>query len=175
MGFLGLVENWLWPLREEVRRLHELGLLLKNIGCFHPRQSLPSVVVQPRSRAVPVDADTPSASSLATAVATDGSSLELTGEGNNVTIVSGNNAGAQSDVSLKAKGGERADVGAPLDGSSCGNFGSYDFRGVENKVQEGLEGLGFHLTVLQRSVDQAHINMRIASQEFSSLLKKARG
>ncbi len=132
------------------------------------------MVVQQRRGAVPVDPDTSSTSNLTEAVARDGSSLEPTGGGNNVTIVSGNNAGAQSDVSLKAKGGERPVVGAPPDGSSCGNFGSYDFRGVENKVQEGLESLGFHLTVLQRSVDQAHINMRIASQEFSSLLKKAR-
>ena len=49
---------------------------------------------------------------------------------------------------------------------------SIDHRPVENQVQEALENLEFHLGVLQRSVDDAHINMRIASQEFSALLKK---
>eukprot|EP00903_Cladosiphon_okamuranus_P016193 g14943.t2 len=85
-GFLVQIEHWLWQLRDEVKKLHELGSLLKNIG----------------------------------------------------------------------------EQGA-----------SIDFRTVEHQVREGLESLEFHLAVLQRSVDHAHINMRIASQEFSSLLKKA--
>lgn len=127
-------------------------------------------MVEPRRGAVPVDADTSSASKLTTSATTGVSSLEPAGGGDDTTVTSGDQAGTPPDSSPKDNGGERAPLGGGCGGGD--NGGSSDFRAVESKVHEVLESLTFHLSVLQRSVDQAHINMRIASQEFSSLLKK---
>lgn len=84
-------------------------------------------------------------------------------------------AGPQQDEAMATNGDKNVTFGACPADNALGDSDRgviIDFRQVENQVQEGLESLEFNLAVLQRSVDQAHINMRIASQEFSSLLKK---
>lgn len=173
------IEQWLWQLRGEVKRIQELGFLLKNIGCYRPRKLLPSVF-RPGSSAAPANPDgasVPLSSSTGdqlqkTMTAVVGSSLETTaGSTSDLTGTQQNETTATNTDKNVTFGVSPGDNGR----GGCEHEASIDFRQVENQVREGFESLEFHLTVLQRSVDQAHINMRIASQEFSSLLKKVRG
>lgn len=178
------IEQWLWQLRGEVQKLQELGFLLKSIGCFRPRPVLPSVV-RPRSSAVPTNPDGaslplsspmgehPSKSMAAVAVSTPPETT--VGGGNENHTITSDLAGTRQDEATATSTDKNVTFGAPSadnDRDSRDHRAAIDFRAVESQVQEGLESLEFHLAVLQRSVDQAHINMRIASQEFSSLLKK---
>lgn len=180
-GFLGQIEMWLGQLRDEVKKLQELGLLLKRIGCFDPRLGLSSKV-KPRSVVFAANTGGTSAAGTASAGSTSGaapppplSPSKATQDigAENEAVAVADTAGAQDEPSVSA-GGDNVDSRAvPVDGRGvCENGGVYDVRAMENQTQEAVESLEFHLTVLQRSVDQAHINMRIASQEFSSLLHK---
>lgn len=176
------MEQWLWQLREEVKKLNELGSLLKNIGCFRPRPSLPSVA-RPRSSASPTNSDGPSVPMPTSMGERPPQSMSVMatrhpenvgGDHENQAITS-DPAGTRQDEEMAANGDKNVTFGvstADSDRRTSEQGESIDFRLVEHQVQEGLESLEFHLAVLQRSVDQAHINMRIASQEFSSLLKK---
>ena len=163
-------------------KLQDLGLLLKNIGCFRPRPSLTPSVVRPRSSAattspsgssVPLSSpmgEQPSQPMTAAAALPPENTIE-----DEDHAITGDVAGPEQDETAAAQGDKNVTFRAcPADSavSDSDHETSLDFRQVENQVQEGLESLEFHLAVLQRSVDQAHINMRIASQEFASLLKK---
>lgn len=148
------IEQWLWQLRDELKKLQELGLLLKTIGCFQPRPLLLSVA---RAR------------SSVTSTDLEGSSRDATvgGEKENHTITRDLASTRPEEVTATSR------VAPAVNGPGGSEHGALiDFRPMENQVQEALKSLEFHLAVLQRSVDQAHINMRVASQEFSSLLKK---
>lgn len=183
--FLCQIEQWLWQLRDEVQKLQELGIFLKKIGCFDARPS-PRSAAKTGSRVVSANGDGSSMPLLSPPlVVTASKSAAVTalshtktsrGDGN------GNNAAPTNDVAGSEQqtdpppddGGKNNDSRGPA-GNACGFFydkGGYDFRAVENQTREATESLGYHLVVLQRSVDQAHINMRIASQEFSALLRK---
>lgn len=161
---MGQIEEWLGQLRDEVKKFEELGLVLKNIGCFDPRPSaLPSAAVK-------------TGSGVATSPEIAGAGGDDNGSDPKPTC-SDDAARPLRNESAPFKGGERKQSGVPIDdgnGSGGDDREQYDFRAVENQTQGALESLKFHLTILQRSVDQAHINMRIASQEFYSLLKKVK-
>ncbi|CAM9710944.1 unnamed protein product [Scytosiphon promiscuus] len=181
-GFLGQIEMWLGQLRHEVKKLQELGLLLKNIGCFDPSLAVPSTVETRRVNFAASTGGLP-AQGIAPAEAASGckpsptlspSETPAKSREEDDALAVGDIAGAQDQPLVSAGGqnvGSRPSLGNGRGVSEKG--GMYDFRAVENQTQEAVESLEFHLTVLQRSVDQAHINMRIASQEFSSLLHKA--
>lgn len=172
------IEQWLWQLRDEVKKLQELGLLLKRIGCFRLRPMLPSAA-RPQSRAFPTNStgspmpplsptiEQPSESMMAAAVSSPEPAAGGGKEGDLAGICQDETTSTRTDknvafaVSPADDGRGGSEHGAPI-----------DFRVLENQVQEGLESIVFHQAILQRSVDQAHINMRSASQEFSSLLKK---
>lgn len=161
---MGQIEEWLGQLRDEVRKFEELGLVLKNIGCFDPRPSaLPSATVKTGSGAA-------TSPEIAGAGGDDNGSDPKPTSSDDVTW-------ALQDESALSKGGEHEQSEAPTDDGNDNGVDTreqYDFRAVENQTQGAVESLRFHLTVLQRSVDQAHINMRIASQEFYFLLKKVK-
>ncbi|CAM9401133.1 unnamed protein product [Ectocarpus fasciculatus] len=183
--FLCQIEQWLWQLRDEVQKLQELGTLLKKIGCFDPWPS-PRSAVKTGSRVVPATFDgssIPLSPPLVVNASKTAAITELSPTKTSRGDENGNDATPTNDV-----GGREQQTDPPPDdggknngsrglaGKSCGFFddkGGYDFRAVENQTREATESLSYHLVVLQRSVDQAHINMRIASQEFSSLLRKA--
>lgn len=178
------IEQWLWQLRDEVQKLQELGTLLKKIGCFDAWPS-PRSAVKTGSRVVPANVDGLSmplspplvVNASKTAAITEFSPTKTSrGDGNGNDATPTNDVGgSEQQTDPPPDDGGKNNGSRGLAGKTCGFFddkGGYDFRAVENQTREATESLGYHLVVLQRSVDQAHINMRIASQEFSSLLRK---
>lgn len=59
-------------------------------------------------------------------------------------------------------------------GGDDDRFCGYNVRAMETQIQEAVAGLRFNLSALQRAVNEAHINMRRASQEFALLLRRVR-
>ncbi|CAM9120215.1 unnamed protein product, partial [Ectocarpus sp. 13 AM-2016] len=183
--FLCQIGQWLWQLRDEVQKLRELGILLKKIGCFDAWPS-PRLAAKTGSGVVPANGDGSSMPLSPPLVVTASKPAEIMafsptktsrGDGNGKDATPTNDvAGSeQQTVPPPDNGGKNKDSRG-FAGKTYGFFddrGGYDFRAVENQTREATENVGYHLVVLQRSVDQAHINMRIASQEFSSLLRKA--
>ncbi|CAM9191667.1 unnamed protein product [Ectocarpus sp. 4 AP-2014] len=183
--FLCQVGQWLWQLRDEVQKLQDLGILLKKIGCFDAWSS-PRVVAKTGSGVVPANGDGSSMPLSPPLVGTASKPAEKTafsptktsrGEGNGKDATPTNDvAGSEQQTGPPPDDGDKNNDSRGPAGKVCGFFddrGWYDFRAVENQTREATENVGYHLVVLQRSVDQAHINMRVASQEFSSLLRKA--
>ncbi|CAB1111071.1 unnamed protein product [Ectocarpus sp. CCAP 1310/34] len=182
--FLCQIGQWLWQLRDEVQKLQELGVLLKKIGCFDAWPS-PRLAAKTGSGPVPANGDGSSMPRSPPLVVTARKPAGITafsptktsrgdGNGKDATPTNGVAGSEQQTGPPPDDGGKNNDSRGPA-GKTCGFFddrGGYDFRAVENQTREATENVGFHLVVLQRSVDQAHINMRIASQEFSSLLRK---
>lgn len=182
--FLCQIEQWLWQLRDEVQKLQELGILLKKIGCFDACPS-PRWAVKTGSGVVPANGDGSSMPLSPPLVRTASKPAEIMafsptktsrGDGNGNDATPTNDvAGSEQQTDPPPDDGDKYNDSRGPAGKACGFFddrGGYDFRAVENQTREATENVGYHLVVLQRSVDQAHINMRIASQEFSSLLRK---
>lgn len=172
---------WLGQLRDEVKKLQGLGLLLNRVGCFDPRLALSSPA---KTRSVVFAANTGSFSAPGTAsvgAASGGTpSPSLSPPVGTEIIRAKKDATTVGDISvpqdkpLVSAGDNNVDSRVSSGGGRgvSEKGGVYDVRAVQNQTREAVESLEFHLSVLQRSVDQAHINMRIASQEFSSLLHK---
>lgn len=167
------IEGWIGPLGEEVKNVQRLVLLLREIGCFTPPPSTRTAVgssqhgdsslpvsMQPVHGAGTSAADNPVSS---TALISKNTALS-TGPGEGVKPTCGVN-GANGELPTSTAGGSQAQ------GGGCATE-SYNLRAAESQALEAVEGLRFHLSALRGAVDNAHINMRVAGQQFALLLKK---
>ena len=154
-------------LAEEVSHTDSLAIFLKEIGCFDP--SLPPATTSAQSRYLGPSARPASSG----AIRTNGAPLPLQ-EVHELAVVSENRGGtvlsSPQGSQTSARGEISGDAGDPGWGDRM-NHGS-SFRTIASQVQEAVEGLKFHFSALQRTVDQAYVNLRVASQEFASLLTK---
>lgn len=157
-------------LGEEVKSVEKLRCVLRRIGCFKPLP--PSFLASYTGVPVPavVLATQPASESMPSAPFNtehgQGNDSPTTGEaGNDPQQDRGVSGSAVADIPPTSPGTTNSNAAA-------GTPQAYNFRAAESQVQEVVEGVRFHLAALQRAVDQAHINMGVASQEFGLLLKK---
>lgn len=157
-------------LGEEVKNVEKLRCVLRRIGCFKPPP--PSFLAAYKGAPIPavVLATQPASESMPLAPFNteheQGSDSPTTGEtGNDSQQDRGVSGSAVADMSPTSPGTTSSNAAAGIPQA-------YNFRAAESQAQEVVEGVRFHLAALRGAVDQAHINMGVASQEFGLLLKK---
>lgn len=175
MGFVGAIYRWLGRLTDEMNYVDKLVIFLEDIGCFdskpHPttasarvRQESPST--RPTSSNVPQgeSASFPlgKAREQASCVDKRGAAGNSPGESNLSTT---------EDIASQAPGDF---IGCGGNGNSMENGRSFG-EITRLQMQEAIDGLRFHLVVLQRAVDKAHIELRAANRKFAWLLMKVGG
>lgn len=172
-GFVGAIRHWLWRLTEEVNYVDKLVMFLEEIGCFdsnpHPttasdrvRQEFPSK--RPASSILPQDGSV---------------SCPLEQVREQPCCVDKRDAAGYSPGGSNPSTAEGIASRAAGDSMGCGgnimekrsSFGKI----TSPQMQEAIEGLRFHLVALQRAVDQANVDLLVASREFATLLMKVGG
>lgn len=170
MGFLCAICRWLGRLTDEVNYVDKLVMFLEEIRCFdsNPHSTTASARVRQES---------PSTRPASTNFLQDESaSFPLEQVREKAFCVDKRGAAGISPGESNPSTAEGVASQAAVDSIGCGGNsmenGSSFGEITSPQMQEAIDSLRFHLLVLQRAVDKAHVELRAAGREFASLLMK---